>query len=81
MKITFAHLLLAFTLGIAATSGVLIENAHAGQPHMEEALSDLRAARHQLEVARPDKGGHRENAIGIIDNAISEVKAGIRYAE
>jgi hypothetical protein len=25
----------------------------------------------------PDKGGHRAAAIGIIDNAIAEVKAGI----
>jgi hypothetical protein len=30
-----------------------------------------------LEVAEADKGGHRETAIGIIDNAIAEVKAGI----
>jgi hypothetical protein len=32
---------------------------------------------HQLEIAIPDKAGHRENAIRIIDNAISEVQAGI----
>ncbi len=81
MKITFTHLLLALTLGLATTSGVLIQNARAGQPHMDEALADLRAARHQLEVARHDKGGHREHAIRIIDDAIAEVKAGIDYAE
>jgi len=77
MKLNIAHLFLAFTLGIMAASGVLIENARASQPHMVNALDDLRAARHELEVALHDKGGHRVRAIGIIDNAIEEVKAGI----
>ena len=78
MKLNFAHLFLAFTLGIMATSGVLMQNAQAAnQPHMYNALDNLRAARHQLEVASEDKGGHRVRAIGIIDNAIEEVKAGI----
>jgi hypothetical protein len=78
MKFNLAHLLLAFTLGIMATSGVLVENAQAAnQPHMVNALDDLRAARHQLDVALEDKGGHRARAIGIIDNAIEEVRAGI----
>ncbi|MCE0484028.1 MAG: hypothetical protein LV479_07305 [Methylacidiphilales bacterium] len=78
MKLNFSHLIIAFTLGIAAASGVLIENAHAAnQPHMYNALSNLRAARHQLEVAADDKGGHRVKAIGIIDSAIAEVQAGI----
>ena len=77
MKLNLAHLFLVFALGIMAASGVLIQNVQAGQPHMDAALADLRAARHQLEVAVPDKGGHRAAAIGIIDNAIAEVKAGI----
>jgi hypothetical protein len=81
MKLNLAHLLLAFTFGLTLASGVLVENAHAGQPHMAAALDNLRAARHQLEIARPDKGGHRDAAIGIIDNAIGEVKAGIEAAE
>jgi hypothetical protein len=81
MKITFGHLFLAFTLGLALASGVLIENAQAGQPHMDAALDHLRAARHELEIARHDKGGHRDAAISIIDNAIHEVKAGIEAAE
>ena len=77
MKLNFAHLILAFTIGIMAASGVLIQDAQAGQPHMCNALDNLRAARHQLEVASDDKGGHRVRAIAIIDNAIDEVKAGI----
>ena len=81
MKLNFAHIFLAFALGIMATGGVLVENAWAGQPHMDAALDHLRAARHQLEVAVPDKGGHRVKAIAIIDNAIAEVKAGIDAAD
>jgi hypothetical protein len=82
MKLNLAHLILAFTLGIMATSGVLIQNAQASnQPRMDAALGDLRAARHELERAERDKGGHRVRAIDIIDNAIAEVKAGIETAE
>ncbi len=81
MKLNFAHLILAFCLGIMLTSGVLIENVQAGQPHMDAALGDLRAARHELEVATHNKGGHRERAIAIVDNAIAEVKAGIDAGE
>ena len=78
MKLNFAHLLLAFAVGALAASGALIPNVRAAyQPHMENALSDLRSARHQLEIAEHDKGGHRDAAIGIVDNAIAEVKAGI----
>jgi hypothetical protein len=77
MKLNLGHLLLAFTLGIMLASGVLIQNVQAGQPHMYNALDNLKAARHQLEVAEEDKGGHRTRAIGIIDNAIEEVKLGI----
>ena len=78
MKLNFAHLILAFAVGVMATSGVLIQNAQAAyQPHMVNALDSLRAARHQLEIAEHDKGGHRDRAIGIVDSAIDEVKAGI----
>jgi hypothetical protein len=81
MKTPLRNLLLVFTLGILALGSLLVENARAGQPHMASAIESLRTARHQLEMARPDKGGHRENAIRIIDNAFSEVKAGMDAAD
>ncbi len=78
MKFNLGHLLLAFVFGILISSGVVITNAQAAnQPHMQSALDDLRAARHQLEIAEQDKGGHRARAIGIIDNAIAEVRDGM----
>lgn len=49
----------------------------AGQPHMAQALVDLREARKQLRQAKGDKGGHRARARGLIDDAIKEVRQGI----
>lgn len=78
MRLNLGHLLLTFTVGILLSSGILIQTVHAAnQPHMVNALDNLKSARHQLEIAETDKGGHRQTAIGIIDNAIAEVKAGI----
>ena len=78
MKLNIAHLFLAFTLGIMATSGVLMPNAYGSwQPHMSFALDNLRTARHQLEMAEDDKGSHRVRAIADIDKAIDEVTSGI----
>ena len=51
--------------------------ALAAQPHMTAALNDLRAARSQLEAATADKAGHRIAAIGLVDQAIQQVRDGI----
>ena len=49
----------------------------AAQPHMTNALNFLQSARGELQVAERDKGGHRVNALRLINEAISEVQAGI----
>lgn len=54
--------------------------ATANQPNMQAALGSLQAARAELVRAVPNKGGHRERAIGFVDAAIGETKAGISYA-
>ena len=54
--------------------------ARADQPHMQAALSDLRAARAELIAASTDKGGHRAAAIRFTDQAIDETLAGINFA-
>lgn len=51
-----------------------------GQPHMQAALDELRSARSELDAAMTDKGGHRERAIQLVDEAISEVQAGMEFA-
>jgi hypothetical protein len=51
--------------------------AIAAQPHMNAALNLLQSARAELVQAVPNKGGHRERAIDLVDRAIKQVKAGI----
>jgi len=78
MKFKLTCLLPVLMCGILLSANVLISHAQAAeQPHMVNALEALKRARHQLEIAEADKGGHRVRAIGIVDNAIAEVEAGI----
>jgi hypothetical protein len=69
-------LVTGITIGaIAGACAVL-----AAQPNMQAALGSLQAARAELQKATPNKGGHRERAIGFVDQAIAETRAGISYA-
>ena len=72
------RLLLPFVLGLVSVS--FIATANPGQPNMQAALGDLRAARASLEKAVPDKAGHRNKAIGLINQAIAQVQAGMAAA-
>jgi hypothetical protein len=53
----------------------------ADQPHMRAALNALRTARNELQIASSNKGGHRARAIELVNQAITEVKKGIEYAQ
>jgi hypothetical protein len=44
---------------------------------MRAALDELRQARSELDRAEHNKGGHREAAIRLVDQAIDEVKMGM----
>ena len=68
---------LLFTLVLIV--GLVAGRAHAAQPHMNAALSHLRAAHRELDAATSDKGGHRAKAIGLVRDAIAEVEAGIEF--
>lgn len=63
-----------FLLGVVAIAGAVPD-----QPHMQAARSSLNTAKAELQKATPDKGGHRVNAIGLINSAIAEVNAGIAF--
>ncbi|MFG1462030.1 hypothetical protein V5F77_03940 [Xanthobacter sp. DSM 24535] len=71
-----------FVLGIACTVGAnaLLSSARANQPFMDAALASLRAARANLIQAEPNKGGHRDRAIDLVDRAINQVEEGIAFA-
>jgi hypothetical protein len=67
-------------LGATIAASMGIGYAVGGQPHMTASIGLLQSARAELAAATPNKGGHREKAIGLIDQAISEVRAGIAFA-
>jgi hypothetical protein len=58
---------------------VTIAGAVPDQPLMQAARSSLQTAKSELQKAQPDKGGHRVNAIGLVNRAIAEVNAGIAF--
>ncbi len=53
----------------------------ADQPHMDAALAALEQAKSEILVADQshDHGGHAGSATSLIDQAIHQVKEGIRY--
>jgi hypothetical protein len=67
-------------LGSAIAASMGIGYAVGAQPHMAETIAMLQSARAELVAATPNKGGHRERALGLIDQAIGEVRAGIAFA-
>lgn len=54
--------------------------AEAYQGNMERALSALGAAMQSLQAAAPNKGGHREHAMRLVERAMGDVQAGIDFA-
>ncbi len=73
-------LALACMLAGVVASG-RIQTASADQPNMTDARAKLQDARSALQAAVDDKGGHRVKALGFLDQAITEVNAGIEYAK
>ncbi|MDA9522829.1 hypothetical protein XI06_21740 [Bradyrhizobium sp. CCBAU 11434] len=70
----------SLVLGGAIATSFFIGYALGAQPHMDEAIAILQSARAELAKAEPNKGGHRERALGLIDQTIAEVRAGIAFA-
>lgn len=70
----------ALLLGVAISASMSVGYAIGAQPHMAESIALLQSARGELAAATPNKGGHRERGLALIDQAISEVRAGIAFA-
>jgi hypothetical protein len=66
-------------LPLAFVAGMLTTYAFAAQPKMEAAMVLLRDARAALREATADKGGHRQKALDLIEEAMKQVQAGIDY--
>jgi hypothetical protein len=67
-------------LAIAIVTSMGVGYALAQQPHMDAALHLLQSARAELQQAAADKGGHRLQAIGLVDQAIAQVREGMAFA-
>ena len=79
MKTTPIRLVLFLT--VAFVGFALLQNVFARQGHMDNALDLLRRARSELNEASRNKGGHRTEAVRLIDQAIEQVKEGIAVGE
>jgi hypothetical protein len=77
MKPRLKLLAVASVLAISACTGYTMG---MDQPHMQNALGDLQSANAELAAASADKGGHREAAMNLVNEAIVQVQQGIAYA-
>jgi hypothetical protein len=69
----------AALLTLVLAVGFIAGHLSAAQPHMQAAVKQLRAARASLNKASSDKGGHRNRALALINDAIDEVERGIAF--
>jgi hypothetical protein len=73
------RIVIALLIVTAIASGFVAGRASADQPRMQAALEHLRRAKVELEKADHDKGGHRDRAIRLTNDAIDEVEKGVRF--
>src|SRR5579871_353418 len=79
MKTNIVRWIPLLALSACATSPEVVA-ADNGQPKMQAAMQALQHAKAELGAASPNKGGHREQAIGLTQQAIDATNAGMRYA-
>jgi hypothetical protein len=71
------------TLLLLAGMGLFAQNRQMArhEPHMSAAIGHLQQAKEELQRAAPNKGGHRERAMELVNQAIREVEQGEQYDE
>jgi hypothetical protein len=77
MRTAVKSTLSVVALSATLATGIFIGQAVAQQPHMRSALDDLRAAKGELQAALPNKAGHRDRALKLVNDAIAQVQMGI----
>jgi hypothetical protein len=70
----------AASLGAIGVLGATVKSADAYQGNMERALGLLNDAFQSLRESTPNKGGHRERAMNLVQQAIAQTQAGIQFA-
>ena len=78
MQISKLRLIVAGVATAVSFSVVGAGTAYAVQTHMVNARDDLNNAVNELQMAVPDKGGHRVTAINLVNQAIDQVNQGIQ---
>jgi hypothetical protein len=81
MQISKVRLGVAGVLTATAFSLLGAGTAYAYQEHMFNARNDLQQGLGELQQADPDKGGHRDQAINLVQQAIDQVNQGIQWAQ
>lgn len=69
----------AFLFSLFLTVSLLAVPAKVDQPYMRAAKTNLNQAKGNLNKATADKGGHRNRALALINEAIEQVNKGIAY--
>jgi competence protein ComGC len=80
MSVKFNVILVISVMLLLTCSVVSAAEKKVDQPHMANAVEQLEKARMELETAAKNKGGHREKAIALVNQAIAQVKQGMQYA-
>ena len=82
-KLSRRNFAITAATGLAAAGmlGASAKSASAYQGNMERAMSSLYQAAASLKEATPNKGGHRERAMELIQQAINQVQQGIEFAD
>jgi len=62
-----------------APAGQVLKGSREAHPHIRAAIRELQEARHELETAAHDFGGHRKEAIEAVDNAIKQLREALEY--
>lgn len=78
--LTSRRSLLQVAATVAAAVALPATAARAEQGNMDRALAALQDALQSLRQATPNKGGHKEIAVQLIEQAIGQVNAGIQFA-
>lgn len=78
MHVSKARLIVGTAVLAVSFGGLGAGTAYAYQEHMFNARNNLQQAINELNMAEHDKGGHREIAINLTQQAIDQVNQGIQ---
>lgn len=74
-----AALFVAAGMGVFSFMHAQTHRMAIHEPHMSAAYGHLEQARNELERAAANKGGHRERAMQLVDQAMQQIQEGEQY--